>query len=195
MKINLGSGYTRFEGFTNIDDDMLVEPDILLCLDSEFIRIPVDDNSVDEIKAHHILEHIGTGFIPLMQELYRVAKHGCIFDIKVPHHFHDAFYGDPTHKRHITVSCMNMFSKKFNTEQIKQFGSSSGMGLKYNVDWEMVWFDFKYDEFYRPLIDKITASRDAGTLSEQDHHTFQRLMREATNVAIETHIKMVAIKE
>ena len=38
-------------------------------------------------------------------------------------------------------------------------------------------------------------TRFEGTLSEQDHYMFQRLMREATNVAIETHIKMVAIKE
>lgn len=99
MKINLGSGYKRIDGFLNIDDDPLVEPDFLCNIEKE--KLPLEDNSVDEIRAHHILEHIGSGFIGLMQELYRVAKHGAILDIVVPHHFHDNFYSDPTHCRPI----------------------------------------------------------------------------------------------
>jgi hypothetical protein len=195
MKINLGSGYKRYEGFQNVDDDILTKPDFLVNLDDKNLRLPFDDNTLTEIKAHHILEHIGEGFIPLIKELHRSAKHGCIFDIIVPHHFHDAFYGDPTHKRPITVASMNLFSKKFNREQIAKFDSSSGIGLKFDIDWEMVWFDFQYDNFYDGMIANVKKSQEAGTLSEQDWFAFQRLMREANNVAIETHIKMVAIKE
>ena len=64
MKINLGSGYKRIDGFLNIDDDPLVEPDFLCNIEND--RLPLEDNSVDEIRAHHILEHIGECFIPLM---------------------------------------------------------------------------------------------------------------------------------
>ena len=113
LKINLGSGLTKFDGFLNIDDDPLVNPDYFVQLDDVNIKLPFEDNSVEEIKAHHILEHIGEGFIPLMKELYRIAEHGCILDIIAPHHMHDVYYGDPTHKRPITVPVMYMFSKSY----------------------------------------------------------------------------------
>lgn len=195
MKINIGSGYKRIEGFLNIDDDPLVEPDYLVNLDDVNIQLPFDDNSVEEIIAHHVLEHIGEGFIPLMKELYRVAKHGCIFDIVVPHHQHDSFYGDPTHKRPITVPIMDMFSKKTNREHIKRYNSSSGIGLKYDIDFEMIWYDFEYDIFYASMLEDFFKRKDQGKVSKEEDFAIQRLLREATNVCINTKIKMMAVKE
>lgn len=193
MKINLGSGYKRIDGFLNIDDDPLVEPDFLCNIEKE--KLPLEDNSVDEIRAHHILEHIGSGFIGLMQELYRVAKHGAILDIVVPHHFHDNFYSDPTHCRPITVGGMYMFCQKTNKEHIEAYGSSSGMGLKYNVNWEMVWFDFEYDQFYAEMVERMKKKMEDKTITHDEDFMFRRLMREANNVAVHTLIKMKAIKE
>ena len=66
MKVNLGSGFKRIEGFVNVDDDPLVEPDYIVNVEKD--KLPFDDNSVEEIRAHHILEHIGDGFIPLMKD-------------------------------------------------------------------------------------------------------------------------------
>ena len=193
MKINLGSGYKRIDGFLNIDDDPLVKPDFLCNIEKD--KLPFEDNSVEEIRAHHILEHIGAGFIPLMQELYRVAKHGCILDIVVPHHFHDNFYSDPTHCRPITVGGMYMFCQKTNKEHIEAYGSSSGMGLKYNVNWEMVWFDFEYDQFYAEMVARMKQKMEDRTITHDEDFMFRRLMREANNVAVHTMIKMKAIKE
>lgn len=195
IKINLGSGLTRYEGFVNVDDNTLVEPDYLVNLDDVNVRLPFEDNSVDEVKAHHILEHIGAGFIPLMKELYRVCSHGAILDIEAPHHQHDAFYGDPTHCRPITVPSMNMFSKKANREQIKNFNNNTGIGLKYDIDFEIVWYDFDYDQFYVPMIENFNQRKAEGKITQEEDFMFTRLMREATNVALNTKIKMVAIKE
>ena len=39
MKINLGSGYKRIDGFLNIDDDPLVEPDFLCNIEND--RLPL----------------------------------------------------------------------------------------------------------------------------------------------------------
>jgi SAM-dependent methyltransferase len=193
MKINLGSGYKRIDGFLNVDDDPLVEPDFLV--DIERDHLPFEDNTVEEVRAHHILEHIGEGFIPLMQEIYRVCKHGAILDIVVPHHFHDNFYSDPTHKRPITVGGMYMFCQKTNKEHIEAYGSSSGMGLKYNVNFEMVWYDFEYDAFYADMVKHNKERMEKGLLSPEDEFMFRRLMREANNVAVHTMIKMKVIKE
>lgn len=195
MKLNLGAGLKKFDGFLNVDDDPLCEPDILVNLDDVNIKIPLDDNVVEEIKAHHILEHIGDGFIPLMKELYRICKHGAILDIEAPHHQHDVFYGDPTHKRPITVPVMYMFSKKYNRDHIKTYNSSSGMGLKYDIDFEMVHYEYEYDQFYKPMLNDFFKRKENGEVSPEEDFAIQRLMREATNVALNTKIIMMAVKE
>ena len=193
MKINLGSGYKRIDGFLNVDDDPLVSPDFLCNIEKE--KLPFDDNSVEEIRAHHIFEHIGAGFIPLMQEIYRVSKHDAILDILVPHHFHDNYYSDPTHCRPITVGGMYMFCQKTNKEHIEMYGSNSGIGLKYNINFEMVWFDFEYDQFYIEMVDRMKKKIEDETITHDEHFMFRRLMREANNVAVHTMIKMKAVKE
>lgn len=195
MKINLGSGYTRFDGFVNIDDDPNVNPEYLLNIDDVNIRLPFEDNEVDEVKAHQILEHIGDGFIPLLQELYRVCKHGAIIDIICPHHLHENYYGDPTHKRPITVNTMNLFSKKANRAEIDRVGSNSGLGIKYNVDFEVVWFDYKFDSFYDRYLNAYRIKEQEGTLTSDEQLSHVRLMREAANVASDVMIKMVVVKE
>jgi ubiquinone/menaquinone biosynthesis C-methylase UbiE len=192
MKINIGSGYKRIEGFLNVDDDPLVEPEYLVNL--EEAKLPFEDNSIEEIRAHHIFEHINN-FIPLMKELHRVAKHGCILDILVPHHQHDVFYGDPTHVRPITVSTMYLFSKKFCQDHAEKYGSYSGIAQKYNIDFDMVHYEFEYDQFYAPMLTDFFARKEQNKVSEQEDFAIQRLLREATNVAIHTKIIMAVVKD
>ena len=195
MKIDLGSGMNRIEGFIRIDDDPLVEPDYLINLDDVNIQLPFAENTIEEVRASHILEHIGEGFIPLMKELYRVCKHGAVIDITVPHHFHDVYYADPTHKRPITVGGMALFSKKTNREHIEKFGGASGLGLKYNIDFETIWYGFEYDPFYQNFINVMNTKREEGTITQEEWHMFERLMREANNVAQHTLIKLMVNKD
>jgi predicted SAM-dependent methyltransferase len=112
MKLNIGAGYTKYPDFLTVDHDPLTNPDYLA--DLENLKLPIEDNQVEGIIAHHVFEHIGPGFFPLLQELYRVCKHGAILDIKVPHHRSECYYGDPSHIRPITVDMMKLFSKKYN---------------------------------------------------------------------------------
>jgi len=195
MKIDLGAGLKREEDFITIDADPLSNPDYVINLDDVNIKLPFEDNSIEEIRAWHILEHIGDGFIPLIKELYRVACHGCIFDIKVPHHFHEVFYGDPTHKRPITINVMSHFSKKYNKEHIETYNSESGLGQRLNVDWEVMHYEFEYDPFYLPMLNDFFKRKEEGNVTKEEDFAIQRLMREALNVAQNTVIKMIAVKE
>lgn len=195
MKINLGCGLKRLPGYVNIDDDPTIEVDCRVNLDDVNIKLPFDDNTVEEILAHHILEHIGDGFIPLMKELYRVAKDGCVLDIIVPHHFHEVFYGDPTHKRPITVNGMLHFDKEHCDKHSVAFNSNTGIANKFGINFKMESYDFEYDPFYQPLIDTFTKNSQQNNLTQQDVALFQRLMREANNVAQHTIMKMRAVKD
>jgi predicted SAM-dependent methyltransferase len=67
-KINLGGGPNRKEGFVNIDILPLPEVDIKADLNK---GIPLPDNSVEEVTALSVLEHLeDTCFV--MEEIYRV---------------------------------------------------------------------------------------------------------------------------
>jgi SAM-dependent methyltransferase len=193
MKLNLGSGTTKFDGFINVDDDPLTNPDFVV--DLELGKLPFETDTVEEIKAHHILEHIGDGYIPLIQEIYRVCKHGALIDIIVPHHNHEVFYGDPTHKRPITVNGMYLFSKKFCENLNNSPNATSRLAYKYGVDFDVVSYAFDYDPFYQNLVDSINDRKNKNQISEEEQFLFQRLMREGNNVAIQTKIKLKVVKQ
>jgi len=197
MKVNLGGGRKNLgEGWTLVDFNPSVNPDYCIDLNNANIKLPFEDNSVEEVAAHHILEHLDVGFIPLMIEIYRVCKPGAIVDVIVPHHHHEVYFGDPTHVRPITVTMMSLFDKNLMEANPSADGepSDSSLAHRYNVNFETIWYDFDYDPFYIPMIERVFQLKEQNMLSPDDAFTFERLMREANNVATNTKIKLQVIK-
>ncbi len=180
IRINIGGGYKRYEGFLNLDMDSHTNPDYVVNLEKD--RLPFEDSTIDEVKAHHILEHMGEGFFFLIQELYRVCKDGAIIDIVVPHHRHDIFLADPTHRRPILIEGLRLFSKKYNYDHIEKHGSSSGLGIAFDVDFEIVETGYTLDPFYEEFVQ--TADRDVVVEKE----------RSCNNFIQETKIKWLVVK-
>lgn len=180
MKLNIGGGYKRYDGFLNVDNDPLTNPDFVMNLETD--KFPLPDNSVSEIKAYHILEHIGEGFYHLMQEMYRVCKDGAIIDIQVPHHRSEVHYGDPSHVRFISTEILRQFSKKRNLWHMKQWNSSSGFGIKCNVDFELIDFEFIVSERWRKRFENMTEEEILEVSSNYN------------NVYDEMHCKLQVIK-
>lgn len=180
MKINIGGGYKRYDGFLNVDSDSLTKPDFLMNLETD--AFPVDNDSVSEVKAYHILEHIGEGFFHLMKELYRICEDGAIIDIQVPHHRSEVFYGDPTHVRFITTESLRQFSKKRNIWHMKQWNSSSGFGIKCDVDFELIDYEFIISERWRKRFESMTEEEIYEVSSNYN------------NVYDELHCKLQVIK-
>lgn len=107
LKLNLGCGNTLLDGFINIDK---IERERILTLNLEHARFPFADESVVEIAADQLLEHI-INLIPLMNECWRVLKKGGRFNISVPcYPFVEAFQ-DPTHVRFFTIRTFHYWYK------------------------------------------------------------------------------------
>lgn len=159
MKLNIGGGYRRYDGFLNVDNDPLTNPDYLCDIGKD--NLPIEDNSVDEVMALHIFEHIpGNDFFHLLQELYRVCSDGAVINIEVPHYRHDDFFGDPSHCRPFTIDTFKMFSKKYNEFSIEHYGSSSAFALRLNVDFEIIDWDYYYDADYVGILNSFTSNED-----------------------------------
>lgn len=93
--LNLGCGYHKLEGFTNIDNRAEVKPD-QVCDVIE--GLPYADNSIDMIRADDFLEHIPIGkTVQVVEEIYRVLKPGGIFESSTPSTDGRGAFQDPTH--------------------------------------------------------------------------------------------------
>jgi ubiquinone/menaquinone biosynthesis C-methylase UbiE len=181
MKLNLGSGYKKIEGFQNVDCNPHCNPDFLVDIAKE--QWPFEDNSIDGVIAHHILEHLGEEFFHVMKELYRVCKDGTFINILVPFPRHDTFLIDPTHRRPILPQTMSMFSKKHNQNDIDNGGRETPLGIIYDVDFEVINYGFKLEPAYQEMFQ---------TLTEEE---CRKVVNESFNVIYETEIVLMVVKD
>ena len=80
IRLNIGSDITQIAGFLSVDFNPKVNPDVL----AEADKLPMfDDDSVDEIYASHVLEHLPYESKAL-EEWLRVLKPGGMLTVAVP---------------------------------------------------------------------------------------------------------------
>tara|TARA_Y100001968_G_C19059544_1_gene573097 strand:- start:29 stop:592 length:564 start_codon:yes stop_codon:yes gene_type:complete len=139
MKLNLGCGYDKREGFINLDSFKSCEPDILH--DIEDTPWPFDDDSFNEILIKHVLEHIGETFNifrNVMREIYRVSQDKASIHIHVPNYKHVSYWADPTHVRAFDEVTFIMMSKKNNDRWIKNKSNYTMLAYLMDVNFELI---------------------------------------------------------
>jgi SAM-dependent methyltransferase len=72
-------------------------------------RLPFPTGTIQSIISHHALEHIGPGFIRLMDECHRVLVPGGVFRIIVPLFPSHSAAADPDHKRNFLIDTFKVF--------------------------------------------------------------------------------------
>lgn len=153
MKLNLGCGRNVLEGWTNLDCRAL--PGVNLVVDLTYEQIPLEDNSVDEILASHLIEHIQKP-LSLLEELHRVAKPDSLLTIRCPYGSSDDAWEDPTHVRPYFLGSFGYFGQPF------YWRADYG----YRGDWqvekvELVLLKRKFAAFgTREMLDAIMSHRN-----------------------------------
>jgi SAM-dependent methyltransferase len=123
IKLNLGSGNHKPIGYINLDISSEFRPDIVCNFE---LGLPLKDNSIDEIIAYNIIEHL-PNIIFIMNELWRVLKQGGLLEICVPHEFSVFAHADPTHKK-----IFNEESFKYFCSNAKHYWIHQSYGIKCN---------------------------------------------------------------
>ena len=119
IKLNLGCGNRKKEGFTNIDLRESVNPDIVWDLENGLPK-SIRENSVTGVYAFHILEHI-RNLIPLMEDIYRVCKNKAKVYISAPYFKATLAFSDPTHVRFFTEHTFEYFSQQHREKNLEKF--------------------------------------------------------------------------
>lgn len=185
MRLNLGCGGDKREGWRNIDKFAILEPDEVV--DLEHFPWPWPDGSATEVLLKHVLEHLGAEtetYRRIIQELWRVCADGAEITVIVPHPRHDHFLNDPTHVRPITAAGLQMLSRKSNREWAEKGLGNTPLGLIWEVDFELVSVNMNPDEPWRGRLARGEISVDE----------LQEAARQYNNVVSEVTIVLRAVK-
>ena len=185
MKLNMGCGHNKAEGYLNVDIAPACSPDVVW--DLEEFPWPWNDSSIDEVVFNHSLEHLGENsriFLGMMKELYRICKPNAQIRIHVPHPRHDNFINDPTHVRPITPSLLALFDRELNDLWKREQRPNSPFAHYLNVDFHII-------EVHTVLVEPYAAQHLEHLLTDAD---IAAMIRELNNIASEYRIVMVARK-
>ncbi|MCC7146536.1 MAG: hypothetical protein IT443_08825 [Phycisphaeraceae bacterium] len=108
MKLNLGCGHKRKEGFLGVDLYPCAAVDTVADLNG---RLPYDDNTVAEIWLDNVIEHI-PDLPKLFKELHRICVDRAQITILTPHFACIGSWRDPTHVHHLSYFSMDHFEKE-----------------------------------------------------------------------------------
>jgi len=108
MKLNLGCGEFKKDGYLNLDISSAVKPDLIH--DLNVFPYPFQDSQFDVVEADHVLEHLENSFL-VMKELHRVSKNKASVIVRVPHYSRG--FTHPEHKRAFDITFPLYFQKSF----------------------------------------------------------------------------------
>jgi predicted SAM-dependent methyltransferase len=185
LKLNLGCGFDKREGWLNVDNFPECAPDRLLDIEKTPWDLPT--NGFDEILMKHVLEHVGAqfdGFAAVMRELYRVLAPGGLLEIHVPHVRHDTFWSDPTHVRAFTDLSFRMMSRRQNRAWMETRSNYTMLAFVMDVDFETESVVQTYDPHWWAKVERGELTREA----------LREKAAESWNVARELQVRMRAVK-
>ncbi len=150
MKLNLGCGKDKRNGYLNID--WYEDADKRINLSK--IPYPFKENSVTEILALNILEHLENPY-DILLEWHRICKPGAKIILKVPHFASGNAWADLQHKRPFSWYC-------FQNEDLKPFFKNikCKITFPYKIQKPLEWFVNQAPKFWEYYFSGIIRSGD-----------------------------------
>lgn len=140
MKLNVGCGNDRRDGFVNCDNEPSCLPDLWLDLEGAW-PLTIPSGSVTEIVARHVLEHLRDVKTFFRQAYSRMAP-DALMHIAVPHHRSEGFSGDFTHVTAITRPALDLLSKKKCDEFREKGWPNTPLAYYWGVNFEVESVDY-----------------------------------------------------
>jgi len=118
LKLDLGCGRNKREGYVGVDADSGVGADIV----ASALDLPFEDESVDEVHSSHLVEHFDPSDAQkFFDEVFRVLKKGKTAYIKVDRDWTSKrlLRKNPEHKYRYTEDEIRAMVRKFSKAEVK----------------------------------------------------------------------------
>lgn len=137
MKLDLGCGTKKKEGFTGVDAINFPGVDVVLNVGKD--PWPWKDGEVEEVHCSHMIEHLTwPERVHFFNELCRVMKQGAKCQLIFPHWASMRYYGDPTHE--------SPFSEFAFYYLLKSWRDANAPHVGYTCDFDATWgFSLRQD--------------------------------------------------
>ena len=113
MKLHLGCGRTRMDGWVNVDCTKVDGvTDVVADLDGHGLADHFAEDSVSESLGLHVIEHLGRP-LDFMAALWTVTKRGGTVTFETPYGSSDDAWEDPTHVRPYFMNSWGYFAQPF----------------------------------------------------------------------------------
>ncbi|MBM3812556.1 MAG: methyltransferase domain-containing protein [Acidimicrobiia bacterium] len=146
--LDVGCGVNKYPGSIGVDCNPASRADLLCDLDH--FPYPFRDNSFDQIRAIHVIEHV-SAVIGAVEEFHRLARPGGRILIVTPHYTDFSSFCDPTHRWHL-----NSFSFRYFGHDNAGFGYYStvklheiSVRLRLLAFWRWLGFEFAVNRWRR----------------------------------------------
>jgi SAM-dependent methyltransferase len=106
--LDVGCGVKKYSGAIGIDRNSASRADVIVDLDHQ--PYPFRDASFDQIRAVHVIEHVGD-VIRTVEEFYRLLRDGGTVYIATPHYTDFSSFCDPTHRWHLNSYSLRYFGE------------------------------------------------------------------------------------
>jgi predicted SAM-dependent methyltransferase len=137
VKLDIACGQNKADGFTGIDRADL--PGVQIVHDLEVYPWPIADDSVDEARCMHYVEHTND-LIAFMNEVYRILKPQAQILIVAPYYSHMRAWQDPTHKRAISEASFLYFNHDWMVaNKLEHYGIKADFDFSYGYSLEPMW--------------------------------------------------------
>ncbi len=103
--LDLGCGPNKILEAFGVDVRHIPGVDIVCDIEQ---ALPFKASSVEVIWLRHVIEHV-RNLIGLMEEVYRISRHGAAVEVVVPYYTSRGAFRDPTHVRYITEDTFQYF--------------------------------------------------------------------------------------
>ncbi len=120
--LDVGCGRNKFPGAIGVDRNPASHADLICDLDQA--TYPFRDDSFDEVRATHVIEHVAD-VLRTMGEFHRLVRAGGRIRLVTPHYTDFSSFCDPTHRWHL-----NSFSFRVFGEDHGGFGYYTAARLK-----------------------------------------------------------------
>lgn len=168
-KVALPNCPNEWDEVTTLDRNPLCKPDILW--DLERIPWPLDACTFDEVHAYEVVEHV-TGqqgevvpFFAFFSEVWRVLKPDGLFLATVPKWDSQWAWGDPSHKRVISLGTLAFLSQREYSKQIAEGSAMSDYRNLYKADFDVAGYQYEQESMIF-VLKKVEPSRCPADLSQ-----------------------------
>jgi len=203
IKVELGCGKTKHEGYLGIDRFDLPGVDIVADLNN---GIPLDENKVDLILACHFLEHIDNLY-SIMEEIFRVCKHKAIVLILAPYHMQTTNYANFYHKQAFNEDTFRFFTndqftyiddKEYYNPHALSWGLSQSDNSSSSINFQILDMKFYYFPDYENLSEEEKRHSRKSFLNVCDQIYYALAINKSDKCLLEDEInelKMLAENE